>query len=221
MRTFQNLYMASVISCIEFRWSLFWLYRKIELQNKVVRKMCKNSKFSKQLSVIRGQIWWLQPPADVQDSEKTFWLWRDAAETRMQNNPLSYILLAWLTLWLRRCSTFLQNVDKLISDYTPSQSTVLFTVTAEKISNRFIFYLWRLSCYTLRDPYRDLPNLREWYQRACLLKQKIHQLWNAAPIWLATEVGMWMNEQGYQRAEGNRQFSMTIRGFKWRVWGLL
>lgn len=56
---------------------------------------------------------------------------------------------------------------------------------------------------------------------ACLLKQKILQLWNAVPIWLATEVGMWMNEQGYQRAEGNRQFSMTIRGFKWRGWGLL
>lgn len=89
--------------------------------------MCRNSKVSKQLRVIREQIRWLQPPADVQDSEKTFWLWGDAAETQMQNNPLSYILLAWLTLWLRGGSTSLQNVDKLISDYTPSQSTVLFS----------------------------------------------------------------------------------------------
>jgi hypothetical protein len=127
--------------------------------------MGKNSHFSKQLCVIREEIWWLQPTADVQNSEKTFWLWRDVAETRKQNTPPSYILLAWLTLWLRKCSTFLRNVGKLISAYAPSHHRWK-TSQIDSFPACDAFRVTRYGTHTV-----TLPTWVTEIKAACLLKQ--------------------------------------------------
>jgi hypothetical protein len=71
-------------------------------------------------------------------------------------------------IWRRVQVRKLQNVSKLtIRLYAiTSYNTVLFTVTAEKISDRFISHLRRLSCYSLRNPHHDLPNLSDWNHRS-------------------------------------------------------